>query len=279
MLSSRHCYKKIANIRIFSYCLGLWTIVALQACSTNIRSIDSQLGANAEVRIQVCLPNKKVNFDELVIDKLENHPLFTKYSSEQIELAPKTIRRVVTSGDPKAIRVYWIGFGEVLIRDGQFSDSTGVMPLQDSTVADQPVYESGYGYPVRDYVAMHVRIPDAEKEAEDRVTYWFVLQKNIPNDKFSEWIMPISMEPEGQRQPMLWKLTHGGNLEINAVPSESPKMRFSLMERQTTKHDDPKIDTLPALTTARMKFKTTTSSQQFVYEFVPKANESIPACN
>lgn len=258
--------------------IGLYVIAALQGCSTNQRNIDTQSDANAKVRVQVCLPTKRIYFNDLVLERLENHPLFTKYSQQQLELAPKTIRRVASSNDPRAIHVYGIRFGEVLIRDGQFSDSAGFMPLHDSTVTDQPVYERGYGYPASNYIAMHVRLPDSEKKAEGRVTYWFALPKSIPNDKFTDWFKPISMEPEGQRQPIWWKLTHGGDLEIYPVSADSPKMRVSLMERHE-KHNDPTIDTLPALTTARMKYRTATSDQQFVYEFIQKANEAIQACD
>lgn len=187
------------------------------------------------------------------------------------------IRRIASSSDSRAIRAYGIGFGEVLSRDGQFSDGSGFMPIQDSTVTNQPVYERGYGYPASNYVAIHVRLPETEMGAEGRVTYWFVLPKSIPNYKFTPWFKPISMEPEGQSSPLWWKLTHGGDLAIYPVSADSPMMRVSLMERHK-KHDDPTIDTLPALTTARIKYKTATSDQQFVYQFVPKATEAIPVC-
>lgn len=257
--------------------IGLSIIVALQGCSTNPRNVDPQSGAKAEVRVQVCLPAKRIYFNDLVLERLENHPLFTKYSPQQLELAPKAIRRVAGSSDSMAIHAYGIGFGEVLIRDGQFSDGAGFMPIQDSTVANQPVYERGYGYPASNYVAIHVRLPETEMGAEGRVTYWFVLPKSIPNDRFTPWFKAISMEPEGQRPQLWWKLTHGGDLAIYPVSADSPMMRVSLMQRHT-KHDDPTIDTLPALTTARIKYKTATSDHQFVYEFVPKATEAIPVC-
>lgn len=239
---------------------------------------DSQLDANTEVQIQVCLPTKRVYFNDLELDRLENHPLFTKYSQQQLELAPKTIRRVATSSDTRTIHAYGINFGEVLIRSRQFSDVSGFMPLKDSTVADQPVYEQRYGHPAQNYIAMHIRLPDQEKSPEGSVTYWFRLPKTIPDDGFTSWFNPVSMEPGGERFPIWWKLTHGGDMAIYPVSADPPKMRVTLLKRHA-EHNDPTNDTLPALTTARMKYKTATSGQQFVYEFVPKPNEAIPACD
>lgn len=274
----------------FGRCVALSVFMVLQGCSTNPAggNSDTLSYANAEVRIQVCLPTKRIYFNDLELDRLENHPQFTKYSPQQLERAPKTIRRVATSSDPRVtndprvIHVYGIGFGKVLIRSGQFSDGAGFMPLKDSTVADQPVYESGYGYPAQNYVAMHVRIPDREKGPEGRVTYWFKLPKTISADRFTDWFNPDSMEAErtkgGDRLPIWWKLTHGGDLPIYPVSADAPKMRVTLLKRHA-EHNDPTSDPLPALTTARMKYRKATSDQQFVYEFVPKANEVIPKCD
>lgn len=263
--------------------IGCFAVVALLGCSVNPIGPNGSVksDANAEVRIQICLPAKRIYFNDLELDRLENHPLFTKYSPQQLERAPKVIRRVAASSDPRSIQVYGVGFGEVLIRSGQFSDGSGFMPIEDSTVANQPVYERGYGYPAQNYVAIHVRLPDREKGPEGSVTYWFTLPKAIPDDRFTEWLNPVSMEPEsanGAGAKLRWKLTHGGDLAIYPVSADPPKMRVTLQKRQT-KHNDPTTDTLPALTTARLKFKTATSDQQFVYQFVPKSNEAIPACD
>lgn len=258
-------------------------ILTLLGCSTNPTGLNGNVksDANAEVWIQICLPAKRIYFNDLELDRLENHPLFTKYSPQQLELAPKVVRRVAASSDPRAIQVYGIGFGEVLIRSGQFSNGSGFMPIKDSTVANQPVYERGYGYPAQNYVAIHARLLDREKEPEGSVTYWFTLPKTIPDDKFTVWLNPVSMEPEhatGAGAQLWWKLTHGGDLAIYPVSADPPKMRVTLQKRQT-EHNDPTTDTLPALTTARLKYKTATSDQQFVYQFVPKSNEAIPSCD
>lgn len=269
---------QISPIRVLCRFIGLPILVVLQACSTNPRNIGTQSDAGGEVRVQVCLPAKRIYFNDLVLERLENHPLLTKYSQQQLELAPKAIRRVAVSNDSRAIQTYGISFGEVLIRDGVFSDGVGFMPIYDSTMANQPVYERGYGYPASNYVAIHVRLPEAEMGPEGPVTYWFSLPKDIPIDRFTDWFKPVSIESKDQQQQLRWKLTHGENLATYPVPPSSPKMRVSLMRRQK-KHDDPTVDTLPALTTARIKYRTATSDQQFVYQFVPQAAESVPSCD
>jgi hypothetical protein len=236
------------------------------------------MNANKVVRIQICLPNSRVYFNELVLGRLENHPQFTKYSSQQLELAPKTIRRVAYSSDPRAIKAYGIGFGDVLVQDGVFSHGFDFVKLQDSTVANQPIYELGYGHPASEYIAMDARLPKTEREVGNEVAYWFVLPKSIPETRFTNWFSPISMEAKNQEPGLWWRLVHGGKLEIYPVSTDHPKMRVSLVERYV-KHTDPTSDVLPALTTAWMKYRTATSSQQFVYEFVPKSGAAIPACD
>ena len=269
---------RIHDIQSLGRSIGCSAILVLLGCSTSAAGPDFNVKSddNAEVRVQICLPAKRIYFNDLELDRLENHPMFTKYSPQQLELAPRIIRRVAASNDPKVIQVYGVNFGEVLIRSGQFSDGSGFMPIKDSTVANQPVYDRGYGYPVQNYVAIHVRLPDREKEPEGSMTYWFTLPKTIPDDKFSVWLDPVSMEPPGGQ--LWWKLTHGGDLVIYPVSADPPKMRVTLRKRQA-EHNDPTTDTLPALTTARLKYKTATSDQQFVYQFVPKSSETIPACD
>jgi hypothetical protein len=273
---------KVPNIINISRWIGLSIFLMLQSCSTNKFSTHDNFNSDMEAQIQVCLPTKRVYFKDITLDQLENHPLFTKYSQQQLQLAPKTVRRVDNSNDHRAIRAYGIGFGAVLIRDGQFSDGSGFLPLRDSTVSNQPVYEQKHGYPARNYVAIHVNIPDSDKETEDRVTYWFTLPKNIPNDRFTDWLNPISMEPEKEKNghpKIWWRLTHGEAMIIYPVSIDSPKMRVLLKKNIKEEHNDPAADTLPALTTARIKYKTATSGRDFVYEFIPKNDQSIPTCD
>lgn len=273
----------MTDIQALGRGIGISAIWALLGCSTNATELNDYVKSdtNTEVRIQICLPGKRVYFNDLELDRLENHPLFTKYSPQQLELAPKVIRRVVDSSDPRAIRDYAIGLGDVVNRSGVLSRGGGAIAIKDSTVANQPVYDSGFGYPAQSYIAIYVSLPVRERGPEGSVTYWFTLPKSIPDDKFSVWLSPFSMEPEGTRRtsaPLPWTIVHWGDLAIYPVSADPPKMRVTLQKRQT-EHNDPRTDPLPALTTARLKYRTTTSDQQFVYQFVPKSNEAIPACD
>ena len=54
-----------------------------------------------EARFQFCLPDSRVYFDKLSFDELVNHPMFTKYSPDQLRLAPNAVRRVAAASDPR----------------------------------------------------------------------------------------------------------------------------------------------------------------------------------
>jgi hypothetical protein len=276
----KHPAIHVTNHLFYLLCLVL--LIGIAGCVAESRV--SYYNSNAKVRIQVCLPNKRVYFKDIILDKLENHPLFTEYSQQQIKIAPRTIRRVKNSEDPRVIHNYGIGLEEVLFRDGMHSASTSFIPLHDSTVSDQPVYERARGRSAQEYVAIGVYVIDKSNASESRVEYWFRLPKNIPNDRFTDWFDPISMEGKDKYQnpSISWKLTHGKDLTSYPASADSPKMRVSFKKNFQDfpgKHDDPTVDILPALTTARMKYRTTTSGKDFVYEFVEKTNDVIPACD
>jgi len=244
----------------------------------------SRYDSNEKVRIQVCFPNKRVYFKDITFDKLEDYNFPTEYSRQQLRLAPKTIRRVESSNDPRSIHNYGIGFTEVLFRDGMPSAVSGWIPLHDSTVSDQPVYEPVHGRPAKNYVAISVNLVDQKDKSEGAIKYWFTLPKSIPDDKFTSWFNPASMEDTGkhQNQSVWWQVINGKDMPIYQAPADSPKMRFSFkknLQDFTGKRDNPAVDILPALTAARMKYRTPTSGKDFVYEFVEKTNDIIPACD
>lgn len=260
----------------------LFVFLALTSCSASILAQSStRSDVNAELRLQVCVPTKRIYFNDMQLDPLENHPQFTRYSQEELALAPKTIRRVAPSNDPRVAndpsvdRDYVISFGEVRRigerRDVQYSAGSGWMPLRDSTIADQPVYEKRFMHSAREYVAVSVRLP-----GPDMPTYWFRLPKNIAFESFSGWLPPASMESDraARSDESIWyRLTRGADLPIYPVSGEPPKIRVALRKGRE-KNDDPTTDSLPALTTARMRNRAAN-----VYEFVPKAVEAISKCD
>ena len=275
----------------FGHCIAASVFLFLQGYYTNsfAQRNDPRSATDVEVRIQVCVPTKRIYFDDLQLDRLENHPQFTRYSQQELERAPRTIRRVAPSSDsrvtndPRTIRDYGITFGEALLRSGGYSYGSGFMSLKDSTSSDQPIFEKGYGYPAKDYVAMSVRLREGDVgSAATAPTFWFKLPETIPADGFSDWFAPASMESassSGSTGTSWWyRLTHGGDLPIYPALTDPPKMRVALIKHRDT-HSNPTGDSLPALTTARLRFKKATSGPQFVYEFVANANEVIPKCD
>lgn len=263
-----------AGVRI---CIVLFGVITAQGCATTEQFNRSRVGATDHVRIQICLPTKIVKFDAIVLDRLENHPNYTHYSAQQLDLAPKTVRRLAPSSDPRAIKSISIPFEEVRNRSGIFSQGGGSISLRDSTMADQPVFEAGHTFPAKDYIAFNVNAPDPRPAATGRVNYWYVLPKDIPVGVFSKWLKPVAMELEGQKTSIGWTLVHGGKLLTSPVIGDPPRMRASLAE--LPKHGlNPRTDELPALTTARKKFRKPDSGPDFVYEFVEQSEGVIPDC-
>ncbi|WP_457278697.1 hypothetical protein [Polaromonas sp. P5_D5] len=263
---------------------GVLVLSMTLGCATNAQSQGTTPQAEPEVRVQVCVPGKRIYFNDLELDQLENHPMFTRYSKQQLELAPKTIRRAApfddprVVNDPRSVRSYGISFGEALNRDGGFSFGAGFVPVEDSTISGQPVYEKGYGYPARNYVAIRVALLNADIEpGASAPTFWFRLPSIVSADKFSNWLPPVSVESEPSKSQFWYGLSHGRDLPIQEVPADAPKIRVVLRKNRQT-HTDPATDVLPALTTARLRLRTATSGSQFVYEFVAKTNEVIPDC-
>jgi hypothetical protein len=261
--------------------------LAVQHCcaASAIRQGDGER-AELEVRVQVCVPTKRVYFNDLQLDTVENFPGYTHYSPQQLQLVPNKIRRVAPSDDPRVaddprvIRSYGVAFGEVLGRPGDFSDSSGFMALRDATVGHQPIYGKEGGHPARKYIAVHLRLYDEPNPAGP--TYWFKLPKAISADRFTNWFGPTSIETGemAEKEPdRIWRnVTHEGKLPIHSIPANAPKMRVKLQE-PVRRPMDPASDWLPALTTARLRFQTATSGPEFVHEFVAKSNEAIPNCD
>ena len=254
-------------------------MLILNGCNTAERANPWNANSSKHVRIQVCLPTKAVKFEDVVLDRLENHPTSPPrpYSRAELETAPKTVRRMVPSESPGAIDNPFLPYEEVRKNSGLFSAGGGPISLRDSTITGQPVYEEDFTQPVNELVAFAVGIRGSETKDGEALQYWYTLPREIPVKVFSGWLAPISMIPPGYRPPPSFTLTHGGKLPILPVIGDTPKMRVSLVEPPTYQRS-PANDFLPALYTARKNFKSNDSGRFFVYEFVEKSNEAIPAC-
>jgi hypothetical protein len=84
-------YQTNTIIRFF---LGIFSVMMLQGCQL-IEQTGSTGSLHAtHVRIQICLPMKVVDFDEIRLDHLKNYPGATHYSTSELALAPNTVRRM-----------------------------------------------------------------------------------------------------------------------------------------------------------------------------------------
>lgn len=259
-----------------AFLLVLLIIVSQQGCSNKQQHLGAQFEPNTVVRIQVCVPDKQVYFKDIVLDEVENHPKTTKYSPEQLNLAPKTVKRVDTSSnDPKAIDRYWIGFGEIRNHNGIQSSGGGAISLRASTVSNQPVFgNGGYGAPPQDYLALTVDLMNTP--SRNRIIYWYKPPNTIPVGRFTSWLSPTSTTPKKNYTDSRDKLFRQEGIYASTIPNNAPKMRFSLESPlKRRKHDDPTVDNLPALTTARKYYGTAAN----IHEFVQKSNEKIPSCD
>lgn len=250
--------------------IALSSLLAAGGCATGTRYQGPGSSAENALRVQVCLPDKRVHFSDFAVERLENHPTFTRYTSQQLAMAPTVIRRVAASADPRTIQDYVVRLGDVRNNQGIKSEGSGSISLADSTVSDQPVFDSGARHPTRDYVALKV--------AAGNVFFWYKLPREIAVGRFSPWFAASSMEQSGSRPGIGLKLLRGGGIDMTPVAPGAPKMRVTLV-KPGDKHLDPKADYLPALTTARLRYRTEKDGSQFVYEFVPKSEETIPACD
>ncbi|MES1189807.1 MAG: hypothetical protein ABUS47_01885 [Steroidobacter sp.] len=235
------------------------------------------------VVVQVCLPRKRIYYDTIELDRVDNHPIFTKYSESELNFAPKTIRRVATPDDPRVInepmstRTLWIGFTSVERQNNNFSSLGSTLAIENSTIADQPIYQINLLPPAKSYVGLEVNL---QLENKDTMHYWFKLPKTVSISEFSDWFAPVSMETDRQAHEtysIFSELLRSHDMPIYTVSDDPPKMRVRLM--QIDKHENSSVDYLPALTSAKKKFQTPDSNMGFFYEFVPPSTELVPRCN
>lgn len=250
--------------------LGLGFIAALQGCVAGLQGARAWRGERSNVRLQVCLPTRVVEFDEIVLDRLRNHPLWA-YPEAELALAPRTVRRVKPSADARTAARLLLRYEEV------FNDSpglsAGVLSLRDSTVHGQPVFDKGSPDRGSTASAMGITLPSPD----NGVTYWFVYPHDIPADGFSAWMEPASMIPVGHKSDPALALMARRQLPSYPVSRDAPKMRYARVPRPSPQRDAA-TDSLPALYTAREKFKLPDSSLTYAYEFVEQAGQPIPAC-
>lgn len=229
------------------------------------------------VVVQICRPTKRIAFEDLAIDIVEQPPYRT-YTPDELSIVPRVIRQVVDSKDPTATKQYIIGYGEVLNRDGIRSASGGTIQLFGNTVQDQPVYAKT-GYRLRDYIAIRVSVRDNEYSLEPPVDYWFRVPNSLRFDQYTDWIAPISKDDAAirnrQRSSTSVKLANEQRMDTYSVTSGAPRIRFRL---EIPAKPDPKTDFYPAIVSAILKDYPTPGVGTGRYRFVPKSGDEIPGC-
>ncbi len=262
---------------------GLFICLYVSACTSGASIHKNPF--QEQVVVQVCIPNKRIYFDTIHVENVKNHPI-TKYSSQELALAPKTIRRVASfsdtrlAKDPRGTREVSIPFTDVTRNRFVASTSSSHIAIADSTTSGQPIYEIRLMTPASDYVGLEVVLPKEGHEGNKNNHYWFKLPSSISKKEFSGWYSPASMESGMSTNESLSverETISGRKMPIYPVDKYSPKMRVILKLRE--RHDNPVNDYLPAITTAKNKFEKPNITSEFFKEFVPQENENVPSCN
>jgi hypothetical protein len=146
----------------------------------------------------------------------------------QIDPDRVTVRRWIPGSGVGQLKRSFLGFGEVLNRDGILSASGDQITLWSNSEKNQPIFEKE-GHRLNDTIALDV---SAEENGEF-VTYWYKPPREIPIGQFSNWQEPISQETKEDKErstnPTFWNLTHGREMEIRPVTGNAPKIRYRLM--------------------------------------------------
>ena len=155
--------------------------------------------------------------------------------------------------------------------EGVRSAGSVIFDMRDATVSNQPVYESGILESARSYIALSVSLKDPA--TGKFVDYWFMLPDAIAEGKFTPWLNPVFVERDDEKKdPHTWyRVINGQKLTPGPVPADAPKMRVSLQKKRKEPYNDLFS---PALSAARLQNRAAD-----VYEFVPAADETIPACD
>ena len=129
-------------------------------------------------------------------------------------------------------------------------------------------------------IALNVTVNVQRNDKTEIVTYWYKLPKHVPAGNFSEWQAPLTWETQGGRDsgksPMFYILTNGGDLDTREIPASAPKIRASVVSRES--HFDE----------GRFWRRVQQAVSKFIYDatneesirrhFVPQSQGAIPDC-
>jgi hypothetical protein len=239
--------KKVTWVVLF---VGLGTMFGCSGASMQPDAFEKYLKDPAVPRIayQICLPEKKVTFDEIKVD-VTDIPLgqsldARRAMSAQVSAGKKyppnrtpggtadieTARRWQISADTDNIRYPFVHGQNVKNTAGVFSSSGEVIYLADSTENDEPVFFGFSHERLGDLTGLSVR-----SESSVQSTYWFIPPKSIPMGRYTEWMAPVSEESAFQENKGIstwWQLVHDREMPIYPVVSNAPKIRYTLINER-----------------------------------------------
>ena len=146
------------------------------------------------VLMQVCVPNQTVSYENVEID-LSNPP--TEVPKSKIENyfndinTIETAKKIIFQARPSDVKSPQLGFGQVLIRQGSFSDSMEHAYLYGDSTSNQPVYETML-YMQRNILNIHIYSFPKTNSDHEYVEFWFQLPPKINDQVFTSWQEPMS---------------------------------------------------------------------------------------
>lgn len=256
-----------------------------------------------EVRViaQVCLPDKKVRFSDVVVDLTgtpkakPRHEVLAENGypeaagkkrpssnlvDDKLNADVVTVRRWTYNPDEMdGIKRPFLGFGEVENSDGVMSASGTTIDLWSSTEAGQPVFEK-QGHQLRDTIAIDVSLVKDEGGKKEVVTYWYKPPKIVSMSSFTEWMAPASQEDDKHhsKNPTFWNLTHGRKMETFPVVGVVPKIRYKLMTVDDY-YNENRFWVRAQKAVAFKYYKGLSREEHDRIHFVPQSGENIPRCD
>lgn len=246
--------------------------------------------------VQVCLPDSAASFEDVEVDLAgipnvktmreeraangypESGDIRTTVpvTEQQIDPNRVTVRRWIPGSGVGQLKRSFLGFGEVLNRDGMLSASANHISLWSNTEKGQPIYEK-QGHRLSDTIALDVSV-----EVNGQfVTYWYKPPGEVPVGQFSNWQEPISQETkedkERARYPTFWNLTHGRDMEIRPITGNAPKIRYRQMTVEEY-YDQYRFWKRAQKAVGERFYRGVVGEEREKRHFVPRLLGTIPGC-
>lgn len=247
--------------------------------------------------IQVCLPEKTVDFEDVEIElkgladaktirerRAESgHPEPGKsfatapVTEPQIDPDRVTVRRWIPGSGANPVKRSHLAFGDVLDQDGiRSAGSSGDLELWNNSESNQPIFETKGPRP-EGTLALSV---STEVNGEIS-TFWYKPPKEIRKGQFTGWLAPISQEKRNERgrsgNPTFWNLTHDRPMEIYPVTEPAPKIRYRLATFEEY-YDQYRFWTRAQKAVAEKFYRNVYGEERTQRHFAPRIMGVVPGC-